>query len=48
MTASCPKQLPPLVDDTFEATTLKLVEVAGIYHACRRAALDEQPERGAK
>lgn len=35
--ASCPK-LTPLRDDTFAATTEKLVEVAGIYYACRAAA----------
>ena len=33
---------PPLValtDDTFGATTLKLIEVAAQYHKCRAAAL---------
>lgn len=38
--ASCP-MLTPLADDTFAATTLKLVEVAGIYYECREAALKE-------
>lgn len=36
--ASCP-DLTPLEDDTFGATTRKLVEVAGLYHQCRAAAL---------
>lgn len=36
--ASCP-ELTPLADDTFGATTRKLVEVAGIYRECREAAL---------
>lgn len=40
--ANCPK-LTPLVDDSFGATTLKLVEVAGIYYRCREAALSTQP-----
>ena len=35
--ASCPR-LAPLGDATFGATTEKLVEVAGIYYECRRAA----------
>lgn len=35
--ASCPK-LSPLADDSFGATTAKLVEVAGIYYQCRAAA----------
>lgn len=35
--ASCPK-LTPLADDSFGATVNKLVEVAGIYYECRRAA----------
>lgn len=34
----CPAELPPLKDDTFGATTMKLSEVAGIYHTCRAAA----------
>ena len=37
--ASCPERLPALVDDTFGATVNKLVEVAGIYHKCRAAAV---------
>lgn len=37
--ASCPERLPSLVDDTFGATVNKLVEVAGIYHKCRTAAV---------
>lgn len=36
--ANCPP-LAPLQDDSFGATTAKLVEVAGIYHKCRAAAL---------
>lgn len=35
--ASCPP-LTPLSDDSFGATTLKLVEVSGIYYQCRAAA----------
>jgi hypothetical protein len=35
--ASCPP-LTPLTDDTFGATTSKLVEVSGIYYQCRAAA----------
>lgn len=42
MVASCPP-LTPLSDDTFGATTLKLVEVAGIYAECRAAALAGKP-----
>lgn len=38
LAVSCPP-LTPLADDTFGATTLKLIEVAGIYHRCRTAAL---------
>lgn len=41
-TTACPKELPPLTEDSFGATTKKLVEVAGIYHQCATAA------RGAK
>jgi hypothetical protein len=37
---ACP-QLTPLTDDSFGATTLKLVEVAGLYYRCRAAALAE-------
>ena len=40
---SCP-QLTPLNDDSFGATTLKLIEVAGQYYRCREAALSTQPE----
>lgn len=36
--ASCP-ELTPLVDDTFGATTIKLIEVAAQYHECRAAVL---------
>lgn len=43
--ASCP-QLTPLSDDTFAATSLKLIEVAGIYHECRAAALAGKPDAG--
>lgn len=42
MVASCPV-LTPLADDTFGATTLKLVEVAGQYNECRAAALAGKP-----
>jgi len=35
--ASCPR-LSPLADDTFAATTEKLVQVAGQYRQCRAAA----------
>lgn len=38
MVASCP-QLTPLADDSFGATTLKLLEVAEQYLKCRAAAL---------
>lgn len=38
--ALCP-ELTPLNDTSFGATTNKLVEVAGIYHECRTAALAE-------
>jgi hypothetical protein len=38
VSASCP-DLTPLIDDSFGSTTLKLVEVAGIYYQCRQAAL---------
>lgn len=40
--AACPASLPPLTDDTFGATVAKLVEVAGIYHKCRAAAVGER------
>jgi len=42
--ASCPERLPPLVDDTFGATVNKLVEVTGIYHKCRVAAVGSTKE----
>ena len=29
----------PLTDDSFGATTLKLIDVAGQYRKCQRAAL---------
>ena len=36
----CPETLPPLKDNaTFGDSNLKLIEVAGIYHSCRKAAL---------
>jgi hypothetical protein len=38
LTVSCPP-LTPLTDDSFGATTLKLIEVAGQYRMCREAAL---------
>ena len=36
--SNCP-DLTPLDDDSFGATKIKLVEVAGIYYKCRAAAL---------
>jgi len=36
--SNCP-ELTPLADDSFGATKIKLVEVAGIYYKCRAAAL---------
>jgi hypothetical protein len=36
--SNCP-ELSPLEDDSFGAVKIKLVEVAGIYHKCRAAAL---------
>jgi hypothetical protein len=36
--AACP-ELTPLLDNTFGATTAKLVEVGGLYNECRTAAL---------
>ncbi len=36
--SSCP-ELTVLTDDTFGATTLKLIEVAGRYRECRCASL---------
>ena len=42
LATECPEQLPELTDNTFGGTTEKLVEVAGIYHRCRRAALAGQ------
>lgn len=41
--ASCPATLPLLTDDSFGATVTKLVEVAGIYHKCRAAAIGTSP-----
>lgn len=35
--ANCP-ELTELSDDSFGATTMKLVEVANQYHKCRKAA----------
>ena len=37
---ACPP-LTPLTDDSFGATTIKLIEVAGQYYKCREAALAE-------
>lgn len=39
--ASCP-DLTPLNDDSFGATSLKLIEVAGQYRKCRQAALGDK------
>jgi hypothetical protein len=41
--ASCPP-LQPLADDTFAATTIKLIEVAFQYRKCRAAALGQPQE----
>ena len=45
--SSCP-ELTPLADDSFGTIARKLVEVAGIYHECREAALagKEQTDGG--
>ncbi len=40
--ASCPA-LVPLVDDSFGATTRKLLEVVETYYRCRAAALKDAP-----
>lgn len=40
--ASCPK-LTPLLGPTFAETTLKLIEIAGLYRECRAAALGATP-----
>lgn len=42
LSISCP-QLVPLTDPSFGATTLKLIEVAGVYHRCRAAVLGLEP-----
>lgn len=39
LSTECPVELPALNSDTFGAADLKLIEVAGIYHACRKAAI---------
>lgn len=39
--ANCPK-LAPLSDDSFGATTAKLVDVSQQYNECRAAALAER------
>lgn len=48
---ACP-QLTPLADASFGATTVKLTEVAGVYHECRCVALElpcrPHPEEAAK
>lgn len=44
MAVSCP-ELTPLNDDSFGATTLKLIEVSGIYYRCREAALSAPKEK---
>lgn len=39
LTTECPAELPPIKEGaTFGDSNLKLIEVAGIYHACRQAA----------
>lgn len=40
--ASCP-ELTPMADDSFGATTRKLLEVAETYWKCRAAALSQVP-----
>lgn len=40
--AYCPERLSVLTDDSFGATASKLVEVAGIYHKCRAAAIGKK------
>lgn len=35
----CPEQLPAVTEPSFGETVKRAVEWAGIYHACRRAAL---------
>lgn len=42
--ASCP-ELTPLTDESFGATTSKLVEVALQYRECRTAALAGEPSK---
>lgn len=39
--ASCPP-LHPLADDSFGATSQKLIDVAAQYGKCRRAAIGEE------
>lgn len=39
--ANCPRNLGPLQDDSFGATTLKLAAVAEQYYKCAEAALAE-------
>jgi hypothetical protein len=41
--ASCP-ELTPLAGDSFGATTIKLLEVVGMYWQCRAAALAGVPK----
>lgn len=38
MIAACP-ELTPLAGDSFGETTLKLLEISGLYYQCRAAAL---------
>ena len=35
---ACPKLTPP-IDDSFEQTTLKLIEIVGIYKKCRAVVI---------
>lgn len=40
LTTECPAELPALKDGaTFGDSNLKIIEIAGAYHACRKAAL---------
>lgn len=38
---ACPENLGPLADDSFGSTSVKLLEVIGVYRQCRAAALAE-------
>ena len=38
---SCPRDLGELRNDTFGATSEKLLEVIGVYRQCRKACIQE-------